>query len=99
MAVERGSPVFLEVDTDGDSAWIRADTTTIEKIRFQQSMAVDLEGVSASICMTARGLADPTCGSVSGPYDLNFTRAGRTAAATVLLYGQFIALDNPPPSP
>jgi len=96
QAVERGGQVFFEVDPAGDSAWIRVDTTTVEKIRFREAMGVELVGPTATVCMSARGIADPTCGSVSGPVGISFQRGGRSASATILLYGQYVLLDTLP---
>lgn len=95
QAVERGSPVYFEVDPVGDSAWIRSDTTTLEKVRFREELNVDLSGTRATVCMTPRGIADLSCGSVSGAVDVTFGRSGRSVSATILAYGQFLARDQP----
>ena len=94
LAVERGGPVYFTVDPAGDSAWIRIDTTTVEVIRFRESMGVELGGSQATICMTARGIADPACGSAPGPVNVSFNRSGRSAQATILAYGQYILRDS-----
>lgn len=95
-AVERGQPVFFEIAPDGDSAWVRADTTVIEIIRFREAMSVDVITTPVTLCMTARGIAEPACGSAIGTVDVTFERAGRTAAAAILLYGQYLIQDSVP---
>lgn len=97
QAVEIGRPVFFEYDSVGDSAWIRTDTATFEKMRFRESMGVDLVGVPASVCMSPRGIADPTCGTLNAPIALSFERSGRAVYATLLVYGQLLLNDGPPP--
>lgn len=89
-----GQPAFFEFDTDGDSAWIRVDTTTIEKVRFQESLGIDLVGTPTTICMTPRGIANPACSSTPGTVDVAFQRSGRIARARILAYGQFVLNDS-----
>ena len=96
QAVELGGPVHFELDPAGDSAWIRIDTTTVELVRFKEAMGVELGGTAASVCMSARGIADPACGNAPGPIDVSFNRSGRSVSATILVYGQYVLRDSVP---
>lgn len=95
-AVERGQPVFFEIAPEGDSAWVRSDSTVIEIIRFREAMSVDVVSPPVSFCMTARGIAEPACGTAIGTVDVTFERAGRSAGAAILLYGQYLIQDSVP---
>lgn len=95
-AVERGQPVFFEIEPGGDSAWVRADTTIIELIRFHEAMSIDIVSPPVSVCMTARGIAEPACGTATETVEVLFERAGRSAGAAILLYGQYLIQDSVP---
>lgn len=94
QAIEFGRETHLLISTAGDSMWITRNDTTLEKIRLQDELMVDIQGpVSAyRLCMNTRGYGDDGCNSFDAPVTLRFiSRAGTdTAIVQMLPLGQLI---------
>ena len=88
-AVERGHRIRLELDADGDSAWVVDGTEVIEVLRFGATADVEVEPTLVQ-CFGPRGVATPPCGSVPDPVVVRFTRDGRWAEGMLLPLGQFL---------
>lgn len=90
LAVERGATHWLEVETRGDSAWIRTDSSVVEVLRLGEAHGLDVTGPDLQVCFKALGLADPTCGSLGRPESIAFQRGRRHALGVFLPLGQFV---------
>lgn len=95
FALERGTLARLVVDAAGDSAFVTvrlgggADST-VNRYDFQEALGVTLESepVAPVICMTPRGVANPTCSG--GNVQVTFTRGSSETAVRILPLGQVI---------
>ena len=90
QAIESGLPTVLIADAAGDSVMVQANGRIVETVRFQKEMGVDIQSVSAvtRICMTPRGLANPSCNSFTSPVHLAFVRGARSELIEILPMGQ-----------
>ncbi len=90
QAIERGTTALLRVDAAADSAWVTLGGNQVERFDFNSSLDVDLQAPSGAVlCLTPRGVADPSCtsGSVT---PVSFRRGGHTRIIHVLPLGQMI---------
>jgi prepilin-type N-terminal cleavage/methylation domain-containing protein len=91
LAVERGEPIILRVDTtDGMVTVETGDGEVIQARDFSREYDVEFKGSKEVIrlCMTARGFADPRCGNVDGKVKLEFVRGQRSRGIALLPLGQ-----------
>jgi prepilin-type N-terminal cleavage/methylation domain-containing protein len=91
-AIERGTDVFLTLDSTGDSASIRIGADVIETIHFGAELGVDVSSNAAvnpvQVCMTARGYGDSDCMSYNNTLTVFFGARGDTASIQLLPLGQ-----------
>lgn len=92
QAIEGGQRTFLWVDTPGDSVWITRGGETLEVIRFDRELGVEITGTPNffRLCMTPRGFADPDCNSFSNSAKLEFSQGAEAFAVEILPLGQLI---------
>lgn len=90
QAIEFGTTTRLQVDIEGDSAWITRNDTTLETIWFSEEFEVDLRSPSAgyTLCMSPRGYADTDCTSFTGAAVVTFRQGPDSMTATMLPLGQ-----------
>ena len=91
-AVEGGVMTQLWVDTPGDSVWLVRGGQTLESIRFDEELGVEITGSPNyfRLCMGPRGYADPDCTSFSSTARLTFAQAGRSLSVEILPLGQLV---------
>lgn len=92
QAIEGGMITQLWVDTPGDSVWIVRDGRTLEVIRFDDELGVEITGNPSlfRLCMTSRGFAEPDCNSFSNSARLEFSQGSEVRTVEILQLGQLI---------
>jgi hypothetical protein len=82
----------LWVDTPGDSVWLVRGGVTLESIRFDDELGVEITGSPNffRLCMGPRGFADPDCTSFSSGARLVFAQAGHADSVVILPMGQLV---------
>lgn len=88
-AIEFGETTRLIVDMDNDSVAIRRGTTSIEKVRFDEALGVDILGTGTlTLCMNPRGFAETACNSFSTTQTVTFQAGTDTAQVQIRTLGQ-----------
>ena len=92
QAVEFGETVQLEIDAAGDSLWVTRDGTTLETIRLQNEMGIDIQAEedTYTLCMNSRGFANESCNSFDDAVTLYFVQGGDSASVEMLPLGQVV---------
>ena len=83
---------MLWVDTPGDSVWITRNGETLEAIRFDDQLGVEIQGAPNffRLCMGPRGYADVDCNSFTTTAKLQFSQGGNVLSVEVLPMGQLV---------
>ncbi|MEJ2539794.1 MAG: prepilin-type N-terminal cleavage/methylation domain-containing protein [Gemmatimonadota bacterium] len=91
-AVEGGVNTQLWVDTPGDSIWLVRGGQTLEVVRFDDELGVEITGSPNyfRLCMGPRGFADTDCTSFSSPASLTFAQGANERSVEILPLGQLI---------
>jgi prepilin-type N-terminal cleavage/methylation domain-containing protein len=91
-AVEGGVTTQLWVDTPGDSVWITRRGVTMESVRFDEELGVEITGSPNyfRLCMGPRGFGDSDCTTFSSTAKLNFAQADRSLSVVILPLGQLV---------
>lgn len=91
-AIEGGTNTMLWVDTPGDSVWITRNGETLEAIRFDDQLGVEIRGAPNffRLCMGPRGYADVDCNSFTTTAKLEFSQGGNVLSVEVLPMGQLV---------
>jgi type II secretory pathway pseudopilin PulG len=92
QAVEFGQRTLLRIDPEGDSIWVSRNDTVLAVVRFGSEMGVDVQsgGAAHTVCMNARGFADPSCNSFTSPLTIVFIQQADTSRVSVLPLGQVV---------
>jgi prepilin-type N-terminal cleavage/methylation domain-containing protein len=96
-AIERGTPVRLNVDGSGDSVWLETDSTQLEMVDFKETFGVDLQGYptdDVTLCMSPRGFADTSCNTFSSLGAAFFMAGDELLWAAFLPLGQLVYPDS-----
>lgn len=91
-AVEGGVNTELWVDTPGDSIWLVRGGQTLESVKFDEELGVEITGSPNyyRLCMGPRGFGDPDCTTFSSPARLTFAQASESLSVVILPLGQLI---------
>jgi prepilin-type N-terminal cleavage/methylation domain-containing protein len=91
-AIEGGVTTQLWVDTPGDSVWLVRRGQTLESVKFDQELGVEITGSPNffRLCMGPRGFGDPDCTSFSSTARLTFAQGGRSFDVAILPMGQLV---------
>lgn len=92
QAVEGGVMTQLWVHSAGDSAWITRRGQTLETIRFDDELGVEIvtEPSFFRLCMSPRGFADTDCNSFAGTAKLEFSQGLNARTVAILQSGQLV---------
>jgi prepilin-type N-terminal cleavage/methylation domain-containing protein len=92
-AVEGGVTTQLWVDTPGDSVWLVRDGVTLEAVKFDEELGVEITGSPNyfRLCMGPRGFGDPDCTSFSSAARLTFAQGERSLSVVILPMGQLVS--------
>lgn len=91
-AVEGGVTTELWVDTPGDSIWLVRGGQTLESVKFDEELGVEITGSPNyyRLCMGPRGFGDEDCTSFSSPASLTFAQASESLSVVILPLGQLV---------
>jgi len=91
QAIESGARVQLFVDVSGDSVFLRQGTSTLETMRFDDELHVDLASSVGSfrLCMNSRGYADSDC-TDDKAVTVSFRQNADSVSVKVLPLGQLV---------
>lgn len=91
-AVEGGVTTQLWVDTPGDSVWLVRGGQTLESVKFDEELGVEITGSPNyfRLCMGPRGFGDPDCTSFPSTARLTFAQANESLSVEILPLGQLI---------
>lgn len=90
-AMEEAQTVEFHLRADDGFAAVVQAGDTIEVLRFEEELGVSARSEAGDLvmCYTARGFATEPCStSLTGPTEVQFSRAGKTAALEVWQLGQ-----------
>lgn len=99
IAVERGTPALLSLDAGAGTATIRARPAPgqpleiLDQRDLADSYGVQIalsDGDDVDVCMTPRGYADPSCGTLDAELTVRFTRNNQGTQVILLPSGQAI---------
>ena len=91
-AVEGGVMTQLWVDTPGDSIWLVRGGQTLESVKFDEELGVEITGSPNyfRLCMGPRGFANTDCTSFSSTARLTFAQASHSLSVAILPLGQLV---------
>jgi prepilin-type N-terminal cleavage/methylation domain-containing protein len=95
-AVERGTLVRLVADSGSDEVSVEIGCDglgdTLESVDLEESFAVniELEAGELSLCMTPKGIANPTLNSFGNEVTVEFVRGSASSSVVLLPLGQVV---------
>ena len=90
-AIERGDIVELRFDPSGDSAWVQAGSTQVDRFDFHDELGINVTAYGpVTVCMTPRGVADANCNQPTIPL-IGLSLGGSYTSLKILPSGQIVA--------